>query len=128
MKRLLAFLGVAILSTSVSVAMGEDDNLLFNGGFDAEQISFPEFWSASSTQNVVYHRAGGPEGKTASIVLQSECTMPGEVSVHQREMTLVAGETYKLSAYIKTKCFKSRNAGLVVHNTGWTTDERRDQH
>ena len=47
--------------------------------------------------------------------------MPGTVSVRQQGMTLVAGETYKLSAYIKTKGFKSRYAGLIVHNSGWTS-------
>ncbi|NLY01309.1 MAG: hypothetical protein GXY83_34900, partial [Rhodopirellula sp.] len=29
------------------------------------------------------------------------------------------GETYKLSAYIKTKGLESRAAGLVIHNSGW---------
>ena len=34
---------------------------------------------------------------------------------------MVAGETYKLSAHIKTKGFKSRHGGIVVHNSGWTS-------
>ena len=34
----------------------------------------------------------------------------------------MAGGTYKLSAYIKTRGFKSRNAGLIIHNAGWISD------
>ena len=119
MKRFLALLGIAILSSSVEAAVTEGENLLINGGFDAEQVDFPEFWSPSSTRNVVYHRAGGPEGKKACIVLQSDGATPGAVSARQQGMVLAAGETYRLSGYIKTKGFKSRYAGLVVHNSGW---------
>ena len=121
MKSFLVLLGVAILSSYVNAAVVEGENLLTNGGLDAEQVDFAESWSASSTKNVAYRGDGGPQGKKASICLQSDGTTPGAVSVRQQGMTLVAGETYKLSAYIKTKRFKSRNAGLVVHNAGWTT-------
>ncbi len=119
MKRFLALLGIAILASSVEGAVTEGENLLINGGFDAEQVDFPEFWSPSSAKNVIYHRAGGPGGKKASIVLKNDGTTPGTVSMRQQGMTLVAGETYRLSGRIKTKGFKSRYAGLIVHNSGW---------
>ena len=119
MKPLLALLGIAILSSSLEGAVAEGENLLINGGFDAEQVDFPEFWSPSSAQNVIYNRVGGPEGKKPSIVLKSDGATTGTVSLRQQGMTLVAGETYKLSAYIKTKGLESRAAGLVIHNSGW---------
>jgi hypothetical protein len=119
MKRFLALLSAAVLSSSVNAAVAEGENLLINGAFDAEQVDFPECWSASSTKNVIYLRAGGPEGKRVAIVLQSDGTAVGTVSARQQGMKLVAGETYKLSAFIKTKGLKSRNGGLVVHNNGW---------
>jgi hypothetical protein len=122
MKRFLALFCVAILTPCVRAAVAEGENLLINGSFDAEQVAFPEFWSPSSSRNVSYQRVGGPEGKKASIVLHSEGTTPGEANARQQGMTLVAGETYKLSAYIKTKGLKSRHAGLVVHNNGWIND------
>ena len=118
MKRFLALLAVAILSSAANAAVAEGENLLVNGGFDAEQVDFPEFWSPSSSKDVVYRRAGGPEGKKAAIVLQRDAAAPGEANVRQQGLSLVAGETYKLSAFIKTKGFKSRHAGLVVHNAG----------
>ena len=52
MKPLLALLGIAILSSSLQGAVGEGENLLINGTFDAEQVDFPEFWSRSSAKNV----------------------------------------------------------------------------
>ena len=122
MKRLLATLGIALVSSWAEAAVAEGENLLVNGGFDAEQVDFPEFWNPSSGRNVVYHRAGGPEGKKASIVLQSDGTMSGTVSARQQGMVLVPGETYKLSAYIKTVGLKSPHSGLVVHNGGWIND------
>ncbi len=121
MKPFLALLGIAILSSSLEGAVAEGENLLINGGFDAEEVDFPEFWNPSSAKNVIYRRDGGPKGKKPSIVLKSDGATPGTVSLRQQGMTLVAGETYKLSAYIKTKGFKSRYAGVVIHNSGWTS-------
>ena len=122
MKRFLALLGVIIVSGSARAAVAEGENLLVNGAFDAEQVAFPEFWSPSSSKNVLYRRAGGPEGKKAAIVLQDDGKTPGTVSLRQQGMTLVAGETYRLSAYLRTKGFKSRHAGLIIHNGGWVND------
>ncbi|OGV71799.1 MAG: hypothetical protein A3K19_08530 [Lentisphaerae bacterium RIFOXYB12_FULL_65_16] len=122
MKHCLALLGVAILASTAGAAVGEGENLLVNGAFDAEQVEFPEFWEPSSAKTVSYYRTGGPEGKKASIVLHDDGTGPGEVNARQHGLVLVAGETYKLSAWIKTKGFKSRHAGLVVHNSGWVDD------
>ncbi|MFH1922058.1 MAG: hypothetical protein ABIP48_19505, partial [Planctomycetota bacterium] len=50
MKPFLALLGIAILSSSLEGAVAEGENLLINGGFDAEQVDFPEFWSLSSAK------------------------------------------------------------------------------
>ena len=118
MRLYLALLGVAVLCSSLEGAVAEGENLLINGTFDAEQVDFPEFWSRSSTKHVFYDRVGGPEGKKPSVVLKSD-GKSGTVSLRQQGLTLVAGETYKLSAYIKTKGFESRYSGLIVHNSGW---------
>jgi len=119
MRPFVALLGIALLATSVEGGVAEGENLLINGAFEAEQGDFPEFWSRSSPKNVFYDRTGGPEGKTASIALKSDGTPSGTLSARQQGMTLVAGEPYRLSAYIKTKGFRSNYAGLIVHNSGW---------
>jgi hypothetical protein len=121
MRLLLVLSGITLLPSFVEGSVAEGENLLMNGGFDAEQVDFPEFWTPSLSKNVSYHRAGGPGGKKASIVLRNDDVTPVAANVRQQGMTLVAGETYKLSGYIKTKGFKSRYAGLVIHNSGWTS-------
>ena len=119
MKQFMVFLCIAILSSPAIAAVTEGENLLINGGFDAEQVDFPEFWSPSSSKHVLYERAGGPQGKKAAIVFKSDGVFSGIMYVRQQGMVLVSGEKYKLSGYIKTKGFKSDAVGLVVHNSGW---------
>lgn len=122
MKRLLMWLAVAAFPIAGYAVVAEGENLLINGSFDTEQADLPEFWSPSSARQVACLRAGGPEGRKAAIVLHADGTAPGTVSMRQQGLVLVAGETYKLSAWIKTKGFSSRHAGLVIHNSGWVKD------
>ncbi len=119
MRLLLTLLGIVIPASFLQAAVGEGENLLINCSFDAEQVDFPEFWSPSSARNVFYDRAGGPDGKKAAVILRGDGTKSGTVSLRQQGMTLVAGETYKLSALVKTANFKCRSGGLIVHNSGW---------
>jgi hypothetical protein len=113
------FLYLAIFTSPVKATITEGENLLINGCLKAEQLDFPEFWSPSTVKHVFYRRFGGPKAEQASIVLKSDGAVPGIVSARQIGMVLTAGETYRLSAYIKTKGYKSRHGGLVVHNSGW---------
>ena len=69
MKKFFAFLGAAVLSSSVQAAVAAGENLLINGAFDAEQVDFPEFWNPSSSKQAVFLRTGGPGGKKAAILL-----------------------------------------------------------
>ncbi len=120
MRIIPMFLIVALWASFAQGAVAEGENLLINGAFDAEQVNFPEFWSPTPMKNVVYDRVGGPEGKKPSVILKGDPPVTGTVSLRQQGMTLVAGETYKLSAYMKTKGFTSRHGGLIIHNSGWT--------
>ena len=122
MRRFIVWLGIVTLSFPVLAEVSEGENLLVNGRFGAEQVDFPEFWTrSSSTKGVVYQRTGGPEGKMPAVVLQGDPEGTAGVSVRQQGMTLAPGETYKLSAYVKTKGFKCKAGGLIIHNSGWTT-------
>ena len=105
----------------VAAERGAAENLLIDGSFEAEQAEFPEFWSASSARDVVYDRRGGPGGMKASIGLLGKEAGTKTVSVRQQDLTLVPGEPYKISGYIRTQAFQSRSAGLIVHNSGWLT-------
>ncbi len=123
MKPIMKLLIVALMSSSVEAAVAEGENLLVNGTFRAGRLDFPEFWSPSSAESVIYRPKGGPDGKKPSIVLTGDGALSGTVSARQQGMTLVSGERYKLSAHIKTKGLKSRYAGLVIHNSGWVKAE-----
>ena len=122
MKKALVLLSVALLSTSAKASVAVGENLIINGTFDAEQVDFPEFWNPSSSKDVFFLRTGGPEGKKAAIVLRGDGSASSDASARQQGLMLVAGGTYRLSAYIKTKGFKSRNGGLILHNNGWIKD------
>jgi hypothetical protein len=114
---------VLLFALPLLAAVNEGENLLVNGSFDAEQVAFPEFWTpSSSNKGVLYQRAGGPEGRKPAIVLQGDPDGNARPNVRQQGLTLVAGETYKLSAFIKTKGLKCRGGGLIIHNSGWTSD------
>ncbi len=116
---LIVTVAMAVLLFGASVTVAESENLLIDGSFNAEQVDFPEFWNMSSSKHVVYDRTGGPEGKKASIILRGDGPATDTVSVRQYDLILVPGETYKLSAYVKTKGFQCRSGGLIVHNAGW---------
>jgi hypothetical protein len=110
------------LSCPVFAEVAEGENLLVNGRFGAEQVDFPEFWTRSSSiKGVLYQRTGGPEGKMPAVVLQGDPDGTAGVNVRQQGMTLAPGETYRLSAYVKTKGFKCKAGGLIIHNSGWVS-------
>ncbi|NLF16027.1 MAG: hypothetical protein GX595_02065, partial [Lentisphaerae bacterium] len=124
MKRFLVMLAALAMATATAlnaaVAVGE--NLIINGNFDAEQTDFPAFWSRSSPTLVSYARTGGPGGSQPAVVLHSDEKAATTVSLRQQGLGLVAGETYRLSAKIRTKGFESPHGGIVVHNDGWVSD------
>lgn len=120
--RAFALFIVGLLPVELFAAVAPCENLLINGTFEAEQVDFPEFWSPSSAKAVAFLRTGGPEGKKAAVVLKGDASATEDASARQQGLTLVAGGTYRLSAFVRTKGFKSRNAGLIVHNSGWFND------
>lgn len=45
------------------------------------------------------------------------------MSVRQQGLKLVAGETYKISAWVKTNAFSSGHYGVILHNSGWFSSQ-----
>ncbi|MEN6301291.1 MAG: hypothetical protein ABFD96_01125 [Armatimonadia bacterium] len=123
LKRLI--LGILLVAVSVvavaslaAAAVKPGENLLINGAFEAEQLTFPMFWQKAGT-NVSFNPTGGP-GNTGAVVFSNPDGQKGlNASCRQHDLQLVAGETYKMSAYVKTKGFKSPHCGIIVHNNGW---------
>jgi hypothetical protein len=115
-------LGLVAVASATLAAVAPGENLLLNGAFDAEQVDFPEFWTPGSAKAVFYERSGGPEGKRAAVVLRGGGARSSGASARQQGLTLVPGGTYKLSAYVRTSGFSSRNGGAIIHNSGWLND------
>lgn len=120
MTRFLVMLALLAMTTGADAAVAVGENLIINGNFDAEQTDFPAFWSRSPAAQTTYLRTGGPGGNRPAVMLHSAET--ASVSLRQQGLGLVAGETYRLSASVRTKGFHSPNAGVVVHNDGWITE------
>lgn len=109
----------ALAAASVVVAAVQPgENLLINGAFEGEQLAFPMFWEKGGN-NTSYNPTGGP-GNTGAVVFSNPAGAPGVRSTcRQYDQQIVAGETYKVSAEVKTVGFKSSHCGLIVHDNGW---------
>lgn len=121
MKRRAVWMFAAVVSVAARAQVVEGENLLMNAGFEVEQAEFPMFWTRITDEHTLYDPIGGPEGRRPAVILRNETAAPVRANARQQGMTLVPGETYKLSAWIMTRWFKNRGGGMVLHNAGWTS-------
>ena len=105
-------------ATVVCAAVKPGQNILINGAFEAEQLDFPMFWQKGGNQTG-FDPTGGP-GNTGAVVFNNQAGAKDvNGSCRQHELQIIAGETYKISGYVKTIGFKSASCGIIVHNHGW---------
>ncbi len=115
-KAMLTILILCAGAVGATVAPGE--NLLINGAFEAEQLSFPMFWQKDGA-NTGFDPTAGP-GNTGAVVFSNPDGAAGvRSSCRQHDQQIVAGETYKMSAYVKSTGFESRHCGIIIHDNGW---------
>ncbi len=118
---MLRDLVLAILLVSASVAgaaVKPGENLLINGTFESQGRACPSFWDKGGS-NVSCNPTGGP-GNTGALVFSNPGGQKGIRSTcRQYDQQILAGETYKMSATIKTLGFKSAHCGIIVHDNGW---------
>ena len=63
MKKLaVAFLSGCCMFGTAFAAVGENENLLLNGRFEADQAVLPPFWGARPANRVAWKPSGGPDG------------------------------------------------------------------
>ncbi|MCC7493212.1 MAG: hypothetical protein IT204_12720 [Fimbriimonadaceae bacterium] len=107
-----------LLATAAGAAVQPGENLLINGNLDGPGAAFPTFWEQGGS-NTSRLPTGGPE-QTAALVFSNPDGRPGISSFcRQHDQQIVAGETYKLSADILTRGFKSGHCGIIIHDNGW---------
>ncbi|MDA3926070.1 MAG: hypothetical protein PF904_15340 [Kiritimatiellae bacterium] len=117
LKRVIIF--AAIISANiVCAAVKPGENILINGAFEAEQLDFPMFWQKGGSQTG-FDPTGGPGNTGAVIFDNKDCAEGIKSTCRQYDQQIIAGETYKISGYVKTIGFKSRHCGIIVHNNGW---------
>jgi hypothetical protein len=118
MLRRLVIPILLVAASVVGAAVKPGENLLVNGTFESEGSAFPSFW-VKSGNNTSCNPTGGP-GKTGAVIFSNPKALPGvSSSCRQYDQKIVAGETYKMSATIKTQGFKSAHCGIIVHDNGW---------
>lgn len=106
-------------SASIAVAaVKPGENILINGTFESEGRAWPPFWDKGGS-NASCNPTGGP-GKTGAVVFSNREGLTGISSTcRQHDQRIVAGEKYKMSAYVKALGFKSAHCGIIVHDNGW---------
>ena len=107
------------LSVALYAAVEPGQNLLINPDFEAEQLDWPKYWHFGVRQYLQFELGGGPKSGGA-LVLKAELSEPGNARIRQLDTKmLVAGETYKISAWLKSSDFKAVRGGILLHNQGW---------
>ncbi|MCQ2396823.1 MAG: hypothetical protein MJ106_03895 [Lentisphaeria bacterium] len=102
-------------------AVAPGTNILANGELKTDRTDTPPlYWGATEqTGNVEFCLSGGPEDKPYIRFSSTSADKPATTTYRQLDLKLVAGEPYKLSAWIKATNFKCNVRGVSICNTGW---------
>ncbi|MHB8995489.1 MAG: carbohydrate binding domain-containing protein [Armatimonadota bacterium] len=118
---MLSKLLISLLLVSASIvgaAVKPGENILINGTFECQGEAAPSYWYKGGS-NVSCSPTGGP-GKTGALIFSNPKGLKGtSANSRQHDLQLVAGETYKMSADVKTAGFKSAHCGVIVIDNGW---------
>ena len=128
---LIKFLVItAILSLGSAV---HAENLIVNSNFEAGNLSFPPYWAFLNRTGgkVEYFKAGGPQDRPyvrlsfqgtkpeAGVQETPKETKTGATHLCQTNLYLVKGETYRLSAWFRTRNLKGKYSGIRVGYGGF---------
>ena len=113
----------AAFCAALFCAAAHAENLLLNGRFEADQVDVPTHWTGSVPENhpglMSLTPSGGPGG-IPSVRFRNPAggNLLG-ASLRQYSITLVKGEKYRVSAWVRTKGFRARRWGILVVNQRW---------
>ena len=96
------------------------ENLVFNGDFKMPGGDRPLGWITNPHAEFIHE--GGPENKPY-VRLKPSGMHKYENKFRQYNLTMVPGSKYRLSAWVRTKGFKSSHYGIVLTNQGWFAAE-----
>lgn len=100
----------------------EGQNLIDNGDFHDYVDGEINCWRFDENARLEYHAEGGPAN--LPFVSMLPCENPAtENKLRVIDMTLVPGETYHMSVWIRTKDLSSNLGALLLINSNWTKSE-----
>ena len=106
----------ALIITFVCMISLAAENLVFNGDFNMISGKKPMYWTDNPYSEFIPE--GGPENKPY-VRLKQAPMKKYENKFRQHNLTMVPGSRYRLSAWVRTKGFKSPHYGIVLISKDW---------
>ena len=107
------------LLIATTVLMAQDGkNLAFNGNFRQTAFGHVYGWICPPVPYTTYHATGGPDGLPYVAMRQGDDDSY-ENKLRLKYITLVPGERYRISAWIRTKDFSAKRGELLLVNNPW---------
>ena len=99
------------------------ENLLLNGSLEADQVDVPTFWRSSGPDGelkvLTCRSSGGPGGIPCVRFFNRLGGKAQSFSLRQYDITLAKGGRYRISAWVRTKCFTAKRFGILAVNAKW---------
>ncbi|MBR4371655.1 MAG: hypothetical protein IKS92_11450, partial [Victivallales bacterium] len=109
---------LSLLAMSAGLFAQNNDNLAFNGDFKQTAFGHAYGWICPPAPYTTYHATGGPEGLPYVAMRQGDDDTY-ENKLRMKYITLVSGEQYRISAWIRTKDFSAKRGELLLVNNPW---------
>ena len=122
MKKLLS-LSLLFVSLLALAEVRPGENIVQNGRFELNQSTIPMSWITGTDSAGILKASNnaGPEGLPA-ICYINNTDAKRFFTIRQFGLNLKEGETYRISARVRTKNLKNSKAGIVIANVGWLLD------
>jgi len=115
MKKKLALL--VLLCAAINAV---SENILHNSRLECGTSPMPNGWFFGGYIHGTCLPDGGPDN-SPFVIFSAPAEMPVELgSIRQKMLTLVPGEKYRLSCYVRTKDFQAKRADFLIIDDGWS--------
>ena len=131
MKHILFSLVLFFACAAFQAKVAPGENILKNGALTSNRADEPprswEMVGQDANTYFVFCAQGGPNNKSYVQLNNGTDNSDAAVSLRHWHVTLVAGEKYKFSCWIRTSNLKARSAGVIVCNNNWTASAGFDR-
>ncbi len=123
MKKLFFSISLLFASLLSLAEVRPGDNIVQNGRFELNQSTIPMCWITGTDSAGILKASNnaGPEGLPA-ITYTNNSASRRSFTIRQFGLNLKEGETYRISARVRTKDLKYGKAGIIIANVGWLQD------